>query len=239
MLAGALLGSAAGATLGADPARRDAEQLRAALAATTDQAAQARAHARRAEGLAADARGELAATQEELAALEHSLEALEDVEEAAPDPTRVPHDGPGSRAEPIAPGTARRVGEWEITVLSVRPDATQQVVGANALNVLPPFGSQFLAARLRVAYVGPTSGTFGVDMTASALGPGNVTYDLGDGCGVVPDALADQGEVFGGGTVEGVLCWAVTHPDAQALLLIVEDGFALEDTGRTFFRLTP
>lgn len=145
-------------------------------------------------------------------------------------------DEPGTRENPIPVGQTAALGEdWELTVLSVEPDATAAVMAESTFNDPPAPGHQFFMATVRVTYVGASSDEF-YGGSLRVVGQSAVAYDSWDDyCGSIPNELADR-ELFTGGTIEGNLCWSVATADVDSLVLY--DSYQYSDE-RVFFSLVP
>ncbi len=162
-------------------------------------------------------------------ALDPQMAAVTPTEAATADLSRVPANAFGDIAQ---------VGDWKVRVVDVNPDATDVVFDENEFADPPADGDQFVMVTIEAEFVGPDSGEFWSDMTWKTVGPSSVAYeDTTDGCGSLPDAIDDMGEVFPGGTITGNVCWSVSQSDIPDLLMILEE-FAMDESGRTFFRLT-
>jgi hypothetical protein len=142
----------------------------------------------------------------------------------------------GSRSNPTRAGQEALIGTWEISVLGSTPDATEAVLAENDFNAPPADGRQFLMVEIQATNRGIESETPFSALTFSAVGPSAVAYGFGDSCGVIPNSFPDFEEVFAGGTITGNLCWSVATADADALLLIVDASFTIDDV-RTFFQI--
>ncbi len=148
----------------------------------------------------------------------------------------VAETGTGTRDNPIPVGqTAKLDDDWELTVLSVEPDATAAVMAESSYNDPPVAGHQFFVVTVRVTYTGPSSEQFwGSDLRA--VGASAVAYEsYDDSCGTIPNELASR-ELFTGGTIEGNVCWSVDTADADSLVMY--DGSQYPDE-RIFFSLAP
>jgi len=141
----------------------------------------------------------------------------------------------GSRENPIEVGGFAVVGDWRVRVVDVNPNANQVVASENQFNDPPAAGEVFVLIGLEVTFAGTESGDVWADLRFKSVGPSNVAFE--DGCGVIPEALIDQGEVFPGGTVAANVCFSVSEGDAQDLQLIVEESFSLDET-RNFMSLS-
>ncbi|HET9660308.1 MAG TPA: hypothetical protein VFP05_08250 [Thermomicrobiales bacterium] len=142
----------------------------------------------------------------------------------------------GTRAYPIPIGQTVEISDdWELTVLSVTPDATDQIMAESSFNEPPAAGQQFFMATVRVTYTGDDSETFyGWDLRT--VGQTAVAYNQSvDDCGSIPDELATR-ELFTGGTIEGNLCWSIDSADADSLVLYNSDEDSDE---RIFLSLIP
>jgi len=144
--------------------------------------------------------------------------------------------GSGSRDNPIPFGqTAKIHPDWEMTVVSVTPDATDLIVGEDSFNEPPAEGHQFFLATVRLTYIGETSDEFYVS-DLNAVGQSAVGYNqFDDSCGSIPDELPSR-ELFTGGTIEGNVCWSVNTEDMDSLVLY--DAYESDDE-RVFLSLVP
>lgn len=144
-----------------------------------------------------------------------------------------------SRESPLPVGEVAYVGGWAIRVVSINPDATDEITEASEFNEPIEDGETFFMVALEATYVGDESGTFWLDNSLKVVGDSNVAYDSFDAyCGLIPDALSNAGEAFSGGSITGNECWRVAAADAESLVLIAEESFAF-DGGRTFLSLDP
>ena len=138
----------------------------------------------------------------------------------------------------VAIGESATVGGWELKVVAITPDGTDEVMEENRLNDPPPEGNQFFIASLEATYTGTESSTFWIDMRLKSVGDSRVAYEGIDAyCGVIPDNINDSGETFPGGTVTGNVCWSIQSTDAASLVMIVEESFNFGDDTRAFFAL--
>lgn len=125
----------------------------------------------------------------------------------------------GTREDPIPMGQPVQFGDdWELTVLSVTPDATDLVMSESSFNDPPAEGRQFFIVTLRVTYTGDSSDQFnGWDLRT--VGQSAVSYSQwAEDCGRIPDQLSST-ELFPGGTIEGNVCWPIAVEDADSLVL--------------------
>ena len=162
------------------------------------------------------------------------------------DPTMTPIDastasgGNGLDASTALPvGEVGQVGDWEVRVVSVNPDAAELVLAENQFNDPPADGEIFFLVAIEATYTGDESSTFWVDNDLKAVGASSVAYESIDSyCGSIPDALSDKGETFPGGTITGNECWRIAAADADSLVMIAEESFAFDEP-RVLFSLTP
>lgn len=163
------------------------------------------------------------------------------VDESSPsdEPSPTPEEAaPGTRTNPLPLNTTARIGDWEVTILSVTKDANEQVMAENQFNDPPAEGRQFVMAEVEATYVGEDSGTFWVDMSDKYYGASGNTFgsSMEDSCGVIPNGMSDQGETFPDGTVTGNLCWSVPTDQIDGGAIIVEASFSM-DSDRVFFAI--
>lgn len=158
--------------------------------------------------LSADNAGQL------ISALFTVLEELEVVEEG----------GNGeSREDAIGVGRVGQVGDYDVTVISVTPDAADIVSEENQFNEPPTEGRQFFLARIAVTYNGSESGMPASELNFQAVGDSNVGYaTFTDTCGVIPDESFEVSDLFEGGSAEFNVCWSVDSDDADSLVMYVE-----------------
>jgi len=143
------------------------------------------------------------------------------------------------RDAPVAVGDSATVGDYELTVISVIPDATDVVMEENQFNEPPAEGKQFFLARIAVEYNGSESGVPAAELNFQAVGDSNAGYaTYTDTCGVIPDDAYLVTDLFDGGTAEFNVCWAIDSGDADSLVMYVESyldfngdpvWFSLED----------
>jgi hypothetical protein len=139
----------------------------------------------------------------------------------------------GSRRRPLPFGetAALSIGEsdpaWTFRVLEFTADATGAVLAENQFNDPPAPGRQFAMVRVEAIYRGlEEPAVLTGDVTFVAVDASNLTYDLDDSCGVIPDPLDEFGEVYAGGVLVGNLCWSVSTDQIDTLLLGISPAFS-------------
>ena len=123
-------------------------------------------------------------------------------------------------------GTAVRLKDWELIVVSFNPEGTAAVMEENQYNDPPAAGREFMLIEVSLTYVGATSSKVFADMRFTVVGDAGVSYDpFDDRCGVTPNELDEVTEAFTGGTITGNLCYAVPAEEAESLVLIADEDF--------------
>jgi hypothetical protein len=144
----------------------------------------------------------------------------------------------GSRDNPVPMGTSVDMSNnWEITVLSVIPNATNEMVyGENHRGsgfVRDP-DEEFFIVKIQAKYIGPGSSRF--NNYLSAVGSASLGYtpiSINQGEGAIPDYISRQ-EVFSGGVLTGILVWII--PPAHADHLVMYDPI-IDINKRTYMAL--
>lgn len=136
-----------------------------------------------------------------------------------------------SREAAIGVGRVGQVGDYDLTVISVTPDATDLVLSENQFNEPPAEGRQFFIARIAVTYTGSESGVPSAELNFQAVGDSNVGYaTYSDTCGVIPDDRYRVTDLFEGGSAEFNICWSVSSDDADSLVMYVESFLDFDGT---------
>jgi len=145
--------------------------------------------------------------------------------------------GVGTKDNPVPLGVPAKVGDWEMTVTTVNPDAGTAVAAENEFNEAPAEGRTFVLIGLKGNFSGADSDSGSVfgDLSYKVLGSGGNTYS--DTCGVIPNDITDSGETFTGASVEGNLCFSVDTAQIDGATLILEEAFSLSEDSRMFFAL--
>ncbi len=146
-----------------------------------------------------------------------------------------------SAANPVPLGTAAKVGDYDITVVNVMPDAADYILAYNEYNSEPEPGTQFFIARIQVTYTGITSGSPANDLLfgASTGAEDDEGYtDWGYSCGDIPDSAGSRAnELFPGGTIEYNVCWSVDEADAGSLVMQISPGYRYGNSNVVWFSL--
>jgi hypothetical protein len=161
--------------------------------------------------------------------------------EAPPTPTVVPEQTSGNnnsleiaqnstRVDPVPIGQAARVGDFELSVISVTPNANDIVATENEFNDLPTANNQFFLVTVSATCVGAASGNPSFDLDYLAVGASSSSYAMyTNTCGVVPNDLYSVTDQFTGGTTEFNICWQVESADAESLVMYVESFLSFND----------
>jgi len=148
---------------------------------------------------------------------------------ATPRPSPIPE--PTATPKPVEPGHAYHspasVGtsvqaddKVEVTVLEVERQASDRIVQENMFNEPPAEGEEYIMAKAKVKYYGASDKTVRISpMTFRVTGSKGVLYDAP--MLVINDEL--EGEIFGGGELQGWLAFAVMEGE-ENLMLIYDPG---------------
>lgn len=120
----------------------------------------------------------------------------------------------------------------EIRVLGITADARQLVAMANRFNDPPKDGMRFYMIRVEVALPSSGGSVSVNEFDFRLIGDRRVVYSpFAQTCGVIPDGLS---EVFGGGQIEGNVCFEIPK-DEGGLILIHEPDY--RSAARRFLNL--
>ncbi|MDQ3512266.1 MAG: hypothetical protein M3462_01165 [Chloroflexota bacterium] len=146
--------------------------------------------------------------------------------------TGVPVDG----HDPVALGDPAVVGEWTISVVGYRPDATGLVLAEG--NPPPGDGQRYVLIKLDATYDGEGEASF---FFSSSWGVGDDTtilYDeFSDGCPFVPDGFSGRDDTRAGDSIEGNICFLIDTDDVEGLVLYIRP-FTSSDDDVVAFALT-
>lgn len=145
----------------------------------------------------------------------------------------------GTRQKPLSPGVSFAVGDWTVELDTTNTDADDIVAAENPFNEPPADGRRFVMVEVTVSYTGDDSGQPWLDLGFQFYGSGGNTFGTGldDYCGVIPNDLSDQGEMFPGASATGNVCVSVPADQIEGGAWIVEESFSLDDN-RTFVSIT-
>jgi len=128
-----------------------------------------------------------------------------------------------ARNSPLGIGRIGQVAYYDVSVISVNPNATAIIMGANQFNDLPTEGNQFFMARIAVTYTGKATGTPWIDLNFQTVGNKSTSYTtFNNSCGSYPDQPFNIAELFEGGSVEFNVCWQIDSIDENSLVMYVE-----------------
>jgi hypothetical protein len=156
-----------------------------------------------------------------------------------PEAPSTPATGPGtSRANAVSLGQSVVTGYLRVTVLEADLDATARLAARDSTTETPAPGNRYVLIRVRAENVGSGEGTVSVSSLDFKLaGSRNVLYDgFGDktSCGYIEDEI--RGELFGGGTTEGYVCFQAPS-DERGLILAVSPSLSFGDSDRRYLAL--
>ena len=130
------------------------------------------------------------------------------------------------RTNPTPIGESGDIGEgWSLAVSGPATDITDVVLAENQFNEPPPDGFRFVGVPLRMAYNGDES-TNALTITIKSVGDTNIEYSKN--CGVTPGELDVFTDVFGGGVLEGQVCFVIPADDLNSMTVYA--GAFLEDS---------
>ncbi len=145
-----------------------------------------------------------------------------------------------TRDSPLGIGRIGTIGDYEVSVLSVEPNADEIVMAENEFNEPPAEGNQFFIARIAVTYVGSTTGTPWLDLSFKSVGGKSTSYEMfNNTCGVYPDDATAIGELFEGGSAEFNVCWQIASADEDSLVMYIEPNAFGTGVEPVWFSLEP
>lgn len=165
---------------------------------------------------------------------EEAADAQGDPDEAAASDEAEDEAALGTRTNPLPLSTRIEMGDWEIEVVDLNLDATEEILAENQFNDPPEDGKQFVVFTVEATYNGEESGLAWTDFSWGIVGSEGNTFD--GSCGVIPDALDETSETFPGGEVRGNVCLPVETAQLDGASIRVEDWLSFDDT-RAFLAL--
>ena len=141
----------------------------------------------------------------------------------SPAATSSPNAASGTRENPFALRTEFPLPDWLVRVDSVELDAWPQIRDENQFNDPPADGRQFVMFHVTVTYTGTETGHPAFGLSWSIVGSRGNTFgtSMDDSCGVIPDALSDEGELFSGAVAEGNRCVSVASDQVDGATIQV------------------
>lgn len=109
---------------------------------------------------------------------------------------------------------------WELTVLGPGTDITDAVLDENQFNDPPDAGSVFYGVPIRLVLASankePLAPWFNVSIDMFGPTAMQIYDEMNGSCGVVPDEINMDTEVFVGGAIEGIFCFALPQAEVDA-----------------------
>jgi hypothetical protein len=145
-----------------------------------------------------------------------------------------------SQDAPLPVGATGVVGSLQVTVTAVTLDAGSEIMAAYPYNDPPASGNQFVMVTVTVTNTGSTPVTPWMALSFQALADSGTSYNEYDnGCGIIPNAAMNSGDLFAGGTATFNVCWQVPSADAESLVMFVDPLTTPDDSARAWFSLKP
>ena len=147
-------------------------------------------------------------------------------------------DAIGTRSNPAPAGSTAKIGNYTVSLGATNLDASAIVAAENQFNDPPAEGRQFVLVRITATYNGEETGSLLWDLDFKFVGSAGNTFGSGtdDDCGVIPDEVYEQGELYPGATAEANVCASVPSEQVQGGTWVVEESFTFEDN-KVFFAL--
>lgn len=161
-----------------------------------------------------------------------TTEATTTTTEATTTTTEPPPPPPaGTRDDPLPAGSPVTIGDWQVALAPTNRDATAAVMAENEFNEPPAEGRVFVMTEATVVYMGAESGTPWIDLTFDFVDAAGNTAgtDMESYCGVIPNDIADVGEMFAGASATGNVCLSLPADQVEGGAWIVSDSFSLEE----------
>lgn len=137
----------------------------------------------------------------------------------------------GTHDNPVPVGTAVQIDDgWTLAVQWADPNQTQAILDAQRgdpdnLPEPPPFGQQYLLARVSVTRVDEEPASFSPYSLDLLAEDGTVYDDAGPACGTLLDGL-DAFDVASQQTVSGTVCWKVANSRISRMQMFYTDPFS-------------
>lgn len=134
----------------------------------------------------------------------------------------------GSRANPVEMGSTISSSNWDITIDSFDPDATDDVLTANQFNEEPADGNSYALAEVTVTYTGDDSGAPWAGISFAYVTEDGNTVSAHDTLAVAPGPdFSDIGELYEGASDSGNVLFEIPQDDGG--LLRVTPGLGADD----------
>lgn len=142
----------------------------------------------------------------------------------------------GSAEKPLPLGTAGVVGnEYQVQVLGVKLDATEEVVANNMFNDAPE--GRYVLVDLAVTYAGAGEGNPWIDLSPTFVGTDARQYDAGQ-CGASLDNGAmDVPTLEKGGQASYQVCMDVPVGAIEGGKIFVQRSLSMNSKARTYWGL--
>lgn len=127
---------------------------------------------------------------------------------------------------PIPFGDIVRVGDYDVSVLRLTPDARDEIEAASGI---PANNDQrYAMVRVQISYVGDETGDPFMDLSFHAVTASGREYSRHEpyGCGRIPDQQIEVGELAPGDSAEFNVCWAIDPADGDPVAMIAESAFS-------------
>lgn len=156
-----------------------------------------------------------------------TTEAPETTTTTAPEPD-------GSKESPLAVGKGAVIGDWEVVVTELVPDATAEVQGGNQFND-PPTKGVFMKIVFEATYKGTDEGMPDSSLGVTLSGSDSVQYDHFD-CAAAFGSM-DFPTLEPGGKATSSRCIDAPAAAIAGGTVFVEDTFSFEDEDRTYWAI--
>jgi len=161
------------------------------------------------------------------AAISESTGESESIDDGA---VAAPSSDGGTRDDPVAVGESflfeistwgdADESVWELTVLGPGADITSAVLDENQFNDPPEAGSVFYGVPVRLVLASankePLAPWFNIAFDMFGPAAMQIYDQVNASCGVVPNEFNTDTEVFVGGAIEGVLCFALPQAEIDS-----------------------
>jgi hypothetical protein len=154
----------------------------------------------------------------------------------APTPSLAATDG-SSMEDAVEPGDTATVGEFDLTITNIAPDATDAVLEADPANSPPERGRAYVMISFEATNLGDVANDPGIELNYMAVGNGAVSYSsFGDECGTLPDDEFSAGYLEPRQTASLSVCFNIDEDDRETLIVFVE-SFIGENDDLVWFSL--